>query len=219
MQRKSTPEARLAQAWSDLFRDVEAALGEDPTGEKAQALAARWQDLADRSTGGDPEVKVGAVKAWEDRKNWPAWQKQIMGPYNHDKIAEFIGKAFVGPIARYFSDAAWRKWVERQEQSTPESRQRSAQLQRDLFREFEAMIGKDPAGKKARALAARWIRFFKTESGGDQEIRAAWKKFWTDRRNWPDTLNKRVVSGMRVSPETFDKVADLIDKTLACRKA
>ncbi|HTD23155.1 MAG TPA: TipAS antibiotic-recognition domain-containing protein [Terriglobales bacterium] len=217
--KQSAPEARVqvAQAWSDLFRDVEAALGEDPAGEKAQALVARWKELTESSTGGDPEIKAGAMKAWEDRQNWPAWHKQSMGLVNHDKIAEFIGKAFAGPIVKYFSDEAWRKWVERK-QTTPESRQRSAQVQRDLFHEFEAMLGEDPAGEKAQALAARWIGFFEAESGSDPDIKAAWEKFWKDRCNWPDTLKQRIVSGLRIDSETFDKVADFMDNVLACRR-
>jgi MerR family transcriptional regulator, thiopeptide resistance regulator len=218
--KQSAPETRMqmAQAWSDLFRDAEAALGEDPAGEKAQALVARWKELAESSSGGDPEIKAGAMKAWEDHQNWPAWHKRSMGPVNHDKIAEFIGKAFAGPIVKYFSDEAWRKWVE-QKQTTPESRQRSSQLQRDLFREFEAVLGEDPAGEKAQALAVRWIEFFEVESGGDPDIKSAWGKFWTDRQNWPARLKQQIVSGLRMDPETFDKVADFIDKILACHKA
>jgi MerR family transcriptional regulator, thiopeptide resistance regulator len=38
-------QARAQQDWQDLFRDVEAALNEDPTSEKAQALGARWKKL------------------------------------------------------------------------------------------------------------------------------------------------------------------------------
>ena len=44
---------RWSKEWSDLFRDVEAALGEDPASAKAQALAARWKKLVEGFTGGD----------------------------------------------------------------------------------------------------------------------------------------------------------------------
>jgi DNA-binding transcriptional MerR regulator len=37
--------------WRNLYQEVEAALGEDPAGEKAQALATRWMQLRDRETG------------------------------------------------------------------------------------------------------------------------------------------------------------------------
>jgi hypothetical protein len=120
---------------------------------------------------------------------------------------------------KYFSDAAWTKWVERQKQTTPESRQRSSQLQRDLFREFEAALGEDPTSRKAQALATRWIEFFDAESGGGPDIKAAWGKFWADRRNWPAKLKQQIVSGLRMDPETFDKVSDFIDKILACHEA
>jgi TipAS antibiotic-recognition domain len=37
--------AGSSERWLELFRDVEASLAEDPAGEKAQALAARWTEL------------------------------------------------------------------------------------------------------------------------------------------------------------------------------
>jgi hypothetical protein len=36
---------RSSERWLELFRDVEAALAEDPAGEKAQTLARRWTEL------------------------------------------------------------------------------------------------------------------------------------------------------------------------------
>ncbi len=48
-----------SQEWRDLYRDVEAALGEDPAGERGLALAARWVALS-RSDG---DVH-GCVPAW-----------------------------------------------------------------------------------------------------------------------------------------------------------
>src|SRR5262249_419985 len=50
-----TPElqAKVQQEWLDLFRDVEAALGEDPASEKARALGERWKKLVGGFTGGD----------------------------------------------------------------------------------------------------------------------------------------------------------------------
>lgn len=44
---------RWTKEWTDLFRDLEAALGEDPVGAKAQALAARWKKLVEGFTSGD----------------------------------------------------------------------------------------------------------------------------------------------------------------------
>ena len=43
------------QDWLDLFRDVEAALGEDPAGEKAHVLGERWKAMEIAYTCGDPK--------------------------------------------------------------------------------------------------------------------------------------------------------------------
>ena len=80
-------------AWTGLFRDVEAALGEDPAGEKAQALAARWSKLVESFTRGDADVAAGVKKAWGDRQHWPATLQQQSAPFMNQKVWEFIGKA------------------------------------------------------------------------------------------------------------------------------
>lgn len=67
---------RVSREWAQLFKDVEAALGEDPAGDKAQALAARWKKLVGEFTGGDPEIQKGLNKMWADRANWPQGPQQ-----------------------------------------------------------------------------------------------------------------------------------------------
>ncbi len=93
--RNWTPEMQeqASRAWMDLFRDVEAALGEDPAGERAQALAARWRKLVGAFTGGDPQVASGLGKVWADRPNWPAEAQEQMQPFAKKEVWEFIGKA------------------------------------------------------------------------------------------------------------------------------
>jgi len=68
-----TPELqeKVSRDWATLVADVEAALGEDPAGPKAQALAKRWRDLVAGFTGGDPEIQKGLNKMWKDQANWP----------------------------------------------------------------------------------------------------------------------------------------------------
>jgi DNA-binding transcriptional MerR regulator len=85
---------RVSKEWTELFRDVEAALGEDPAGQKAQALAARWKELVKGFTGGDPQITVGLNKMYQDRTNWPASAQQRMQPFSSKKVWEFIQKAF-----------------------------------------------------------------------------------------------------------------------------
>jgi DNA-binding transcriptional MerR regulator len=62
---------RVSRQWNELIADVEAALGEDPAGEKAQALAARWKALVEEFTGGDRDIAASAGRVWADRENWP----------------------------------------------------------------------------------------------------------------------------------------------------
>lgn len=84
---KPEMQAEVTRAWNELFRDVEAALDEDPASAKAQALAARWRKLVEAFTGGDPEVSRGLGKAWADRGNWPASMKeQSYIPYQSQSL-------------------------------------------------------------------------------------------------------------------------------------
>ena len=64
---------RVSREWSQLFADIEAAIGagQAPAGAKAQALAARWRKLLEGFTGGDPEIQKGLNKMWADQANWP----------------------------------------------------------------------------------------------------------------------------------------------------
>ena len=83
---------RVSREWTELFRDVEAALGEDPAGAKAQALAARWMGLVEEFTGADRDVTAGVSNVWADRQNWPAEFQEQAAPYANPKVWEFMGK-------------------------------------------------------------------------------------------------------------------------------
>jgi DNA-binding transcriptional MerR regulator len=95
-QREWTPEmqAETTKKWNDLFRDVEAALGEDPASAKAQALAARWAALIQGFTQGDPEISKGLNNVWKNPSGLPAETQANMKPYINPKVHEFIQKAF-----------------------------------------------------------------------------------------------------------------------------
>lgn len=84
-------QARVSKDWNDLFRDVEAALGEDPVGPKAQALATRWRNLVNEFTGGDPEIQKGLNRMYADQLNWPEPQRSQF--QIKPEIQEFITKA------------------------------------------------------------------------------------------------------------------------------
>jgi transketolase len=69
-------QAQVTNDWNELLRDVGAALGEDPAGPTAQALAARWRKLVEGFSGGDPEIQKGLNTMWSDKANWPAQERQ-----------------------------------------------------------------------------------------------------------------------------------------------
>ena len=89
-----TPElqAEVSKQWTELFRDVEAALHEDPASETARALGVRWKKLVAGFTSGDREVGAGLNRLYADRPNWPAQAQQQMAPYSNPKVWEFMGR-------------------------------------------------------------------------------------------------------------------------------
>jgi len=89
-------QAEAEQAWRDVFADAEAAVaaGEDPAGERAQALGARWKKLELGFTRGDREVAEGLTKLWGDRANWPAAGKEQMKPFLNQAVWDFMRQVF-----------------------------------------------------------------------------------------------------------------------------
>jgi DNA-binding transcriptional MerR regulator len=74
---------RVSKQWIELIADVQAAMdaGEDPTGPKALALAARWKTLVEGFTQGDPDLTQAAGNAWKDRANWPKQAQEQAQPF------------------------------------------------------------------------------------------------------------------------------------------
>src|SRR5262249_35101364 len=87
---KPQMEAEATKAWGDLFRDVEAAINEDPAGAKAQSLADRWTKLVESFTQGDPGVSTGVRNAWADREHWPSQLQQETAQFGNKAVWEFI---------------------------------------------------------------------------------------------------------------------------------
>jgi DNA-binding transcriptional MerR regulator len=87
---RATPEVieQGQNDWAQLIKEVEAVVrdGEDPTSEKARSLAARWSNLIQQFTGGDPEISAGLKKLYADQSNWPA---HFQKPYS-DEVGAFI---------------------------------------------------------------------------------------------------------------------------------
>ncbi|MFY9570175.1 MAG: TipAS antibiotic-recognition domain-containing protein [Blastocatellia bacterium] len=89
---RTVPREVIEQAerdWPALIKEVEQALGEDPAGQTAQALAERWVTLVQGFTGGDAKIQEGLNKMYADQKNWPS---SFPRPYS-DEVAMFMQKA------------------------------------------------------------------------------------------------------------------------------
>ena len=143
--------------WSALYADAREALGDEPGAERAQKLARRWMELVEETTGGDPEIQRGATKAWQNRKNWPAWKQRQIAASKAEEVSEFIAKAIQWPLRKYFDEESWAKKTDYWKQLTPESRERIVERGADLFAEVKAALGEDPAGERAQGIAGRWL--------------------------------------------------------------
>jgi hypothetical protein len=93
--RLDRPSAERSQRWGELFRDVEAALEEDPASVRAQALAARWTALVR-----EKETPVPRVDNFRDasRQKWPrdasmVVVNQIARLYRIEQVSKFLEKA------------------------------------------------------------------------------------------------------------------------------
>jgi DNA-binding transcriptional MerR regulator len=74
---------RVSKQWTELIAEVQAAMsaGEDPASPKAQTLAARWKELVEGFTKGDPDVTQAVSNVWKDRANWPEHAKEQAKPF------------------------------------------------------------------------------------------------------------------------------------------
>jgi DNA-binding transcriptional MerR regulator len=215
LKEKSTPASRLqtSREWITLFCDVEDALGADPAGKKAQALAARWIGLVESTSQGDLGIQTGWTKAWVDRQHWPAESREHIASHDLERIAEFIGKALAWPMKKYYSEEAWSKLM--QHLKDPAERQRTLQARTELYRDIAAALEEDPRSEKAQRLAKRNMELVELESGGDPGIKAGGKKAMADRQNWPVWMKRQVASRYQVSVETFERVAAFLEQAAA----
>jgi MerR family transcriptional regulator, thiopeptide resistance regulator len=96
LRKRWTPEvqAKSEHDWSELVRDVEAAIarGDSPESEAGWRLAERKQKLIDRFTGGDPGITENLQKLYADKANWP---QNFKKPYS-DEVDKFLCDAAKG---------------------------------------------------------------------------------------------------------------------------
>jgi len=93
-----TPEDHRAaedgtRRWLALFKDVQAALDQDPASAAAQALLERSDALIAEFTRGSREIAQGVARAWTDRANWPAGMKQLAEPFSDGRVWAFLQHA------------------------------------------------------------------------------------------------------------------------------
>jgi hypothetical protein len=90
---------RSSERWLELFRDVEAALAEDPAGEKAQTLAGRWTELKQdteseaHSTAPRPDDFKEVLRQKRPSDVSVAVVSQVARLYRIEQVAKFLAKA------------------------------------------------------------------------------------------------------------------------------
>ena len=203
--REELESQRASGQWIALFREAEGLSTEDPAGEKAQALAARWMELWAADTGGDAEIQVGLMRAWADRGNWPAPLRDKLSQFKIAEAADFIGKAVNYCRRKYYRDEDWARLVE----EPARCREERAAAWCQLFVDVGASLEEDPAGERAQALAARWSRLAEEAGANDPDFRAGCLRAWTDRRQWP-APQQQVLATFNL-----DQVVEFIGKVLA----
>jgi DNA-binding transcriptional MerR regulator len=83
----------IAQAWKALYDEIRAVLNQNPASEKGRELAKKWWALWDITTQGDPEIRDGIKRAWQNRGSWPLPLQQQVAERKIAEIADWIGKA------------------------------------------------------------------------------------------------------------------------------
>jgi len=201
-----------SREWRDLYRDVAAALGEDPAGEVAQALADRWLKLGLRGLRGEPEFQTDSPTAWMDREHWPPFMKRRIAEFKLEEVYRYISQVVLSSRKKYFSEQGWIKFKDIRKD--PGQYSVIWQSRVDLFREAESCLGEDAASEKSQALAVRWTAHMDAASNGNPEVEAGLRKAWADRQNWTATLRYLEEGLSMMAGEQFDKVADFIDTVM-----
>jgi MerR family transcriptional regulator, thiopeptide resistance regulator len=226
LREQSSPETleRYKQAWRKLFLEVETALDLDPAGETAQGLAKRWVLLAEAGTGGDAEIKGGAIKAWKDHQNWPPGEQEVRLAYygldvGSDRDASMRRLESVG---KFIGQAIGRKYLEALQANQrlalvkKSLADRSSEQWAMLFRDVESSLKEDPASEGAQALAGRWKdlqRNSQVEARGSalrlDDFRHAF------RENCPSDASVAVVNQV-AGLYRIEQVSNFLKRALAC---
>jgi MerR family transcriptional regulator, thiopeptide resistance regulator len=190
-----------SEEWRTLYREIAAALDEDPASDRAQALADRWLALAQREPAG--AIRTGLMKAWADREHWPPALRRRLAEFDIER-----GMAFVNA-------AVWIRYDRERE-----ARARAGQVpprvnpsRLALFREWTKLVDMDPSSAEAQAMRTRWDDLLERESEGDEEIKADMRKALQPRKQWPAGMKRYWAALYDTDVETWDRVVDFIDRT------
>ena len=92
--------ARVSDARIAFYRDCAAAVAEDPAGDLAQRLVARWKALLDAECGHDAETVNLQIRAWRNRRQWPPAMLRYMASWHAmdadtwQRAADFLETAY-----------------------------------------------------------------------------------------------------------------------------
>jgi hypothetical protein len=192
-------------AWQALYRDISAAVEEDPATPRAQALADRWQALT-KQDAATPAVRTGMIKAWADREYWPSSLKGRLEEFDVERATRFI------------AEALWVRWADHQDATRQRGGAgvpRVTDSRRALFDEWMSLLDHDPGSDRAQALLTRWQTLLDDETNGDEEIKADSDAFVRRRQTWPAGMRRYVASLYGTDPDTWSAVVDFIDQALA----
>jgi DNA-binding transcriptional MerR regulator len=209
-QRRRYYEEGPSEEWRALYRDVNAALEDDPGGETAQRLADRWLALSVKAYGGDPELQTDSGAAWMDREHWPPFMKRRIAEFNLEKVNEFIPRVVLSSRRKYFSEAGWARWIEIRKD--PAKLSKFWQSRVDLFREVESLLHEDASSQRTKSFIARWTQHFDTASEGDPEVKSGLINAWEDRKNWTATVRWMEEGLCMMTGARFEAAADFIDR-------
>lgn len=202
-----------ADEWRALYAALSDLVDRDPASEEVQAAADRWLALTWRAYSGDPAVQTDSPTAWANREHWPVRMKRRIDEFHLEEVHALIQAAAQAAPKRYFTAAAWDRYVARaiaSRNDDPERISRTWRARVDLFRDVEAALQSGTADRQVEAFRARWDEQLESASGGDPVIRDALLKMWADRDHWSATLRWQVEAIHWMPYERLQRVATFL---------
>jgi DNA-binding transcriptional MerR regulator len=129
------------------------------------------------------------------------------------KIIEVIGmQDNTDWMMKYHTGDAKARIAARRQEWTPELQEQVSRQWTELMAEVETVLGEDPGGPKAQALAERWTKLVEGFTGGDPEVASGVKRLYADQANWPASAKEYMTPFLK--PEVWK----FMDRAIAIRK-